>query len=330
MMNSDIFLTIEGVKSNLTPAAFIESTVADLKKQIGNDKVILALSGGVDSSVCAILLNKAIGKNLTCIFVDHGLLRKNEFETVLNDYKHLGLTILGIDAKEHFYRELAGVTDPERKRKIIGKVFIDIFEQEAKKLNDIKWLAQGTIYPDILESLTSEGKVIKSHHNVGGLPEKMNLKLVEPLRLLFKDDVRKVGRELGMKEQSINRHPFPGPGLGVRILGDITPEKVRTLQEADDIFISALREWNLYDKVWQAAVILLPVKTTGVVAGERTYANAVALRAITSTNAMTADWFPLPYDLLTKVSNEIINKVQGVNRVVYDISSKPPSTIEWE
>ena len=326
----DNFLTICGAKKDWTPASFIETTVTGLKKQLGDDKVILALSGGVDSSVSAVLLNKAIGKNLTCVFVDHGLLRKNEFERVINDYKHLGLNVLGIDAKAHFYKELAGITDPERKRKIIGKGFIDIFEQEAKKLKDIKWLAQGTIYPDVIESLSITGTVIKSHHNVGGLPEKMNLKLVEPLRLLFKDEVRKIGRELGMQKHLINRHPFPGPGLGVRILGDITPEKVRILQDADDIFISSLREWNLYDKVWQAGVILLPVNSVGVMGDERTYENAVALRAVTSTDAMTADWAPLPYEFLAKVSNEIINKVRGVNRVVYDISSKPPATIEWE
>jgi GMP synthase (glutamine-hydrolysing) len=326
----DNFLNICKANKDWTPANFIESTVAKLKVQLQNDKVILALSGGVDSSVCAVLLNKAIGKNLTCIFVDNGLLRKNEFETVLKDYEHLGLNVLGINAKEHFYKELAGVTEPEKKRKIIGKGFIDVFDQEAKKLNDVKWLAQGTIYPDIIESLSITGTTIKSHHNVGGLPAKMNLKLVEPLRLLFKDEVRKVGKELGMKEHLIKRHPFPGPGLGVRILGDITPEKVRILQEADDIFISGLREWNLYDGVWQAGVILLPVNSVGVMGDERTYENAVALRAVTSTDAMTADWAYLPYEFLAKISNEIINKVRGVNRVVYDISSKPPATIEWE
>jgi GMP synthase (glutamine-hydrolysing) len=324
------FLQICGAKKDWTPASFIQTTVENLKMQLGDDKVILALSGGVDSSVCAVLLNKAIGKNLTCIFVDNGLLRKNEFEKVLEDYKHLGLNVLGIDAKTHFYKELTGVKNPEQKRKIIGKGFIAIFEQEAQKRKDIKWLAQGTIYPDVIESLSITGTVIKSHHNVGGLPEKMNLKLVEPLRLLFKDEVRKVGKELGMKEHLIQRHPFPGPGLGVRILGDITPEKVRILQEADDIFISGLREWNLYDTVWQAGVILLPVNSVGVMGDERTYENAVALRAVTSTDAMTADWAHLPYDFLAKISNEIINKVRGVNRVVYDVSSKPPSTIEWE
>jgi GMP synthase (glutamine-hydrolysing) len=326
----DNFLNICGAKKDWTPANFIESTVRQLKTQLSDDKVILALSGGVDSSVSAVLLNRAIGKNLTCIFVDNGLLRKNEFEKVLDDYAHLGLNVLGIDAKAHFYKELTGVKEPERKRKIIGKGFIDIFDQEARKLKDIKWLAQGTIYPDIIESLSITGTTIKSHHNVGGLPEKMNLKLVEPLRLLFKDEVRRVGRELGMKEHLIKRHPFPGPGLGVRILGDITPEKVRILQEADDIFIRGLREWNLYDEVWQAGAILLPVQSVGVMGDERTYENAVALRAVTSMDAMTADWAHLPYDFLSKISSEIINKVKGVNRVVYDISSKPPSTIEWE
>ncbi len=326
----DNFLDICGCQKNWSPASFIESTVKELKTQLGNDKVILALSGGVDSSVTAVLLNKAIGKNLTCIFVDHGLLRKNEFENVLKDYEHLGLHVIGVDAKERFYKELAGVKDPEKKRKIIGKGFIDVFDEEAHKLKDVKWLGQGTIYPDIIESLSITGTVIKSHHNVGGLPEKMNLKLVEPLKLLFKDEVRKVGRELGMMSHLINRHPFPGPGLGVRILGDITPEKVRVLQDADDVFIKELRAWDLYDKVWQAGVILLPVQSVGVMGDERTYENAVALRAVTSTDAMTADWVHLPYEFMAKVSNEIINKVRGVNRVVYDISSKPPATIEWE
>lgn len=324
------FLDICNAKRDWTPANFIEATVKELKEQLGNDKVILALSGGVDSSVTAVLLNKAIANNLTCIFVDHGLLRKNEFEKVLEDYEHLGLNVLGIDAKEYFYKELEGVTDPEKKRKIIGKGFIDVFDQEAHKLKDIKWLGQGTIYPDIIESLSITGHVIKSHHNVGGLPDKMNLKLVEPLRLLFKDEVRKIGKELGMKDHLIQRHPFPGPGLGVRILGDITPEKVRILQDADDIFIQGLRDWNLYDEVWQAGAILLPVQSVGVMGDERTYENAVALRAVTSTDAMTADWARLPYDFMAKISNEIINKVKGVNRVVYDISSKPPATIEWE
>jgi GMP synthase (glutamine-hydrolysing) len=313
-----------------TPAQFVEETVNELKKTLGNDKVILALSGGVDSSVTAVLLNKAIGKNLTCIFVDHGLLRKNEFENVLKDYEHLGLHVIGIDAKEKFYSELAGVTDPEQKRKIIGKGFIDVFNEEAKKLDGIKWLGQGTIYPDILESMSADGKVIKSHHNVGGLPKEMNLKLVEPLKLLFKNEVRAIGLEMGMKPHLIKRHPFPGPGLGVRLLGAITPERVRILQDADDVFISALRKWDLYDKVWQAGAILLPVQSVGVVNDERTYENAVALRAIHSTDAMTANVVELPYEFLKQVSSDIINKVQGVNRVVYDISSKPPATIEWE
>jgi GMP synthase (glutamine-hydrolysing) len=324
------FLQICNAKKDWTPANFIDSTIYRLKENLGNDKVILALSGGVDSSVCAVLLNRAIGENLTCIFVDNGLLRKNEFEKVLDNYKHLNLNVTGIDAKEHFYRVLAGVTDPEKKRKIIGKGFIDIFEQEAQKLKDIKWLAQGTIYPDVIESISITGTTIKSHHNVGGLPEKMNLKLVEPLRLLFKDEVRNVGRELGMSEYLLKRHPFPGPGLGVRILGEITAEKVRIVQDADDIFITGLQEWNLYNSVWQAGVVLLPVQSVGVMGDERTYENAIALRAVTSTDAMTADWARLPYDFLAKISNEIINKVCGVNRVVYDISSKPPSTIEWE
>ncbi|GHV03915.1 GMP synthase [glutamine-hydrolyzing] [Bacteroidia bacterium] len=326
----DSFLDICGFQKNWTPASFIESTVAELKEKLKDDKVILALSGGVDSSVTAVLLNKAIGKNLTCIFVDHGLLRKNEFEDVLRDYEHLGLNVKGINAKAKFYGELAGVKDPEQKRKIIGKGFIDVFDEEAHKLKDIKWLGQGTIYPDVIESLSITGTVIKSHHNVGGLPEKMNLKLVEPLRLLFKDEVRRVGRELGMMSNLIKRHPFPGPGLGIRILGDITPEKVRVLQEADHIYMSLMREWGLYDSIWQAGAILLPVQSVGVMGDERTYENTIALRAVTSTDAMTADWAQLPYDFLAKVSNEIINKVKGVNRVVYDISSKPPSTIEWE
>ncbi len=326
----DNFLNVCGVKRDWTPASFIEATVADLKKTLGDDKVILGLSGGVDSSVVAVLLNKAIGKNLTCIFVNHGLLRKNEFETVLENYEHLGLNVIGVDAKEYFYKELEGVSDPEQKRKIIGKGFIDIFDEEAHKLKDIKWLAQGTIYPDIIESLSITGTVIKSHHNVGGLPEKMNLKLCEPLKRLFKDEVRKIGLELGMKPHLIHRHPFPGPGLGIRILGAITPDKVRIAQDADEIFISNLRAAGLYDKVWQAGAILLPVQSVGVMGDERTYENTIALRAVTSVDAMTADWVHLPYDFLAKVSNEIINKVKGVNRVVYDISSKPPATIEWE
>lgn len=319
-----------GCKQNWSPASFIESTVAELKAQLGDDKVVLGLSGGVDSSVAAVLLNRAIGKNLTCIFVDHGMLRKNEFKNVMTDYECLGLNVVGVDVSEKFFSELVGITEPESKRKIIGKGFIDVFDVEAHKIKDVKWLAQGTIYPDCIESLSITGTVIKSHHNVGGLPEKMNLKLCEPLRLLFKDEVRRVGRELGMPEHLITRHPFPGPGLAVRILGDITPEKVRILQDADDIFIQELRDWGLYDKVWQAGVILLPVQSVGVMGDERTYERAVALRAVTSTDAMTADWAHLPYEFMGKVSNDIINKVKGVNRVTYDISSKPPATIEWE
>ena len=310
--------------------SFIETTVAALRQQLGDDKVVLGLSGGVDSSVAAVLLNKAIGKNLTCIFVDHGMLRKNEFANVMADYEGLGLNVVGVDASDKFFAELAGVTEPERKRKIIGKGFIDVFDAEAHKIKDVKWLAQGTIYPDCIESLSITGTTIKSHHNVGGLPQKMNLKLCEPLRLLFKDEVRAVGRALGMPEHLIKRHPFPGPGLAVRILGDITREKVRILQDADDIFISGLRQWGLYDQVWQAGVILLPVQSVGVMGDERTYERAVALRAVTSTDAMTADWAHLPYDFMAKVSNDIINQVRGVNRVCYDISSKPPATIEWE
>ncbi|MCM1309941.1 MAG: glutamine-hydrolyzing GMP synthase [Bacteroides sp.] len=319
-----------GSKCDWSAESFIESTVRELREQLGDDKVVLGLSGGVDSSVAAVLLNKAIGKNLTCIFVDHGMLRKNEFANVMKAYEGLGLNVIGVDASAEFFANLAGVTDPERKRKIIGKGFIDVFDREASKVEDVKWLAQGTIYPDCIESLSITGTVIKSHHNVGGLPEKMNLKLCEPLRLLFKDEVRAVGRALGIPDRLIKRHPFPGPGLAVRILGDITPEKVAVLQEADNIFIEGLHEWGLYDQVWQAGAILLPVQSVGVMGDERTYERAVALRAVTSTDAMTADWAHLPYEFLAKVSNEIINKVRGVNRVCYDISSKPPATIEWE
>jgi GMP synthase (glutamine-hydrolysing) len=373
-----------GSKQEWSAASFVETTVAELKEQLGDDRVILGLSGGVDSSVAAVLLNKAIGNRLTCIFVDHGMLRKNEFAQVMEDYKVLGLNVIGVDASEKFFSDLAGVTDPEQKRKIIGRDFVEVFNAEAKKITDAKWLGQGTIYPDRIESLNITGKVIKSHHNVGGLPKEMHLQLCEPLKWLFKDEVRRVGRQMGMPEHLITRHPFPGPGLAVRILGDITREKVEILQNADDIYIQGLRDFkvklsgeearkvlaagipadmkdgegteqreqsqtrlgfaesrrncdeveievSLYDQVWQAGAILLStVRSVGVMGDERTYEHPVALRAVTSTDAMTADWAHLPYEFLAKVSNEIINKVRGVNRVCYDISSKPPATIEWE
>ena len=330
LLLKNFVVDICGSKQDWSAASFVDTTVAELKAQLGDDRVILGLSGGVDSSVAAVLLNKAIGKNLTCIFVDHGMLRKNEFKNVLHDYECLGLNVIGVDASAKFFKDLEGVTDPEQKRKIIGRDFVEVFDAEARKITDAKWLAQGPIYPDRIESLNITGKTIKSHHNVGGLPEEMHLQLCEPLKWLFKDEVRRVGRQMGMPEHLITRHPFPGPGLAVRILGDITPEKVRVLQDADDIFIQGLRDWGLYDQVWQAGVILLPVKSVGVMGDERTYERAVALRAVTSTDAMTADWAHLPYDFMAKVSNDIINKVKGVNRVCYDISSKPPSTIEWE
>lgn len=321
-----------GCKQNWTPDSFIDSTVKELQAKLGNDKVVLGLSGGVDSSVAAMLLHKAIGKNLTCIFVDMGLLRKNEFEDVLHSYETMGLNVIGVRAGNKFLSDLKGVTEPEKKRKIIGRDFIEVFDEEAQKLTDVKWLAQGTIYPDVIESVSVKGPsaTIKSHHNVGGLPEKMDLKIVEPLRLLFKDEVRRVGRQLNIPMDILERHPFPGPGLGIRILGEVTAEKVKVLQEADKIFIDNLKEADLYDKVWQAGVMLLPVQSVGVMGDERTYENCVALRAVTSTDGMTADWVHLPYDFLAKVSNEIINRVKGINRVVYDISSKPPATIEWE
>jgi GMP synthase (glutamine-hydrolysing) len=319
-------------RQDWTPGSFIETTVRNLQEKLNNDKVVLGLSGGVDSSVAALLLHKAIGQNLVCIFVDNGLLRKNEFEEVVELYKNMGLTVRGIDARQKFWNSLKGITDPEHKRKQIGKCFIEVFEKEAHKIKNVQWLAQGTIYPDVIESVSVNGPsaTIKSHHNVGGLPQKMNLHVIEPLRLLFKDEVRRVGKALGLKPGVLARHPFPGPGLGVRILGEVTPEKVRMLQEADDIFIKGLKEWKLYDQVWQAAVVLLPVHSVGVMGDERTYENCVALRAITSTDGMTADWAHLPYPFLAKISNAIINKVKGINRVVYDISSKPPATIEWE
>ena len=331
LLLKNFVVDICGGHQTWSPANFVEATVAELREQIGSDRVILGLSGGVDSSVAAVLLNRAIGNQLTCIFVDHGMLRKDEFQNVMHDYECLGLNVIGVDASEKFFADLDGVTEPERKRKIIGRDFVEVFDAEARKITDARWLAQGTIYPDRIESLNITGKVIKSHHNVGGLPEEMHLSLCEPLRWLFKDEVRRVGRQLGMPEHLITRHPFPGPGLAVRILGAITPEKVRVLQEADDIFIRGLRDWGLYDQVWQAGAILLSdVRSVGVMGDERTYENPVALRAVTSTDAMTADWAHLPYEFLAKVSNDIINKVKGVNRVCYDISSKPPATIEWE
>jgi GMP synthase (glutamine-hydrolysing) len=317
---------------NWTPDSFVDSTVEKLKEKLGDDKVILGLSGGVDSTVTAFLLHKAIGKKLTCIFVDNGLLRKNEFNKVLESYLGLGLNVVGVDASDRFLDQLEGVSDPETKRKIIGRVFIEVFDTEAKKVNDVKWLAQGTIYPDVIESVSVNGPsaTIKSHHNVGGLPEEMHLEVVEPLRLLFKDEVRRVGHALGLPDFIIKRHPFPGPGLAIRLLGKMTREKLQILKEADDIFIEGLKKHGLYDSVWQAGVILLPVQSVGVMGDERTYENAVVLRAVSSTDGMTADWSHLPYEFLGLISNEIINKVKGINRVVYDISSKPPSTIEWE
>jgi len=328
----NFLVNICGCKQDWTPDSFIETTIAQLREKIGDDKVVLGLSGGVDSSVAGVLLHRAIGKNLTCIFVDNGLLRKNEFQDVLDSYQNMGLNVIGVDASKRFWNDLKGVRDPETKRKIIGRDFIEVFDIEAHKIQDVKWLAQGTIYPDVIESVSVNGPsaTIKSHHNVGGLPEKMHLKVVEPLNLLFKDEVRRVGRALGIKQELLGRHPFPGPGLGIRILSDVTPEKVRVLQEADAIFVNGLKEWGLYDKVWQAGVMLLPVQSVGVMGDERTYENVVALRAVASTDGMTADWVHLPYEFLAKVSNDIINKVRGINRVVYDISSKPPATIEWE
>jgi GMP synthase (glutamine-hydrolysing) len=321
-----------GCSMDWTPEAFVESTVAELKRKLGGDRVVMGLSGGVDSTVASILLHRAIGSNLTCIFVDNGLLRKNEFSTVLESYKELGLNIIGVDAAQKFISDLKGVTDPEAKRKSIGKNFIEVFEQEARKLEDVTWLGQGTIYPDVIESVSVNGPsvTIKSHHNVGGLPEKMHLKVVEPLRLLFKDEVRRVGKAMGIPDAFLKRHPFPGPGLGIRILGEITPEKIRLAQEADDIYIDTLKRFGLYDRIWQAGAILLPVQSVGVMGDERTYEYVVALRAVTSTDGMTADWGHLPHEVLSRISNDIINKVRGINRVVYDISSKPPATIEWE
>lgn len=321
-----------GCSQDWTPDIFVETTVAQLKSTLGNDKVVLGLSGGVDSSVAAMLIHHAIGKNLYCIFVDNGLLRKNEFESVLHSYKDMGLNVKGVDAKKAFYRALKGLTDPEDKRKAIGRTFIEIFDEEAHKIQDVKWLAQGTIYPDVIESVSVKGPsaTIKSHHNVGGLPEKMNLKVVEPLNTLFKDEVRKVGQALEIPANILQRHPFPGPGLGIRILGEVTEEKVKVLQEVDHIFIEALKARGHYNDVWQALAVLLPIQSVGVMGDERTYENVVALRAVGSVDGMTADWSKLPYDFLSDISNKIINNVKQVNRVVYDISSKPPATIEWE
>jgi len=321
-----------GCSMEWTPETFVESTVNELKAKLGNDRVVLGLSGGVDSTVASILLHRAIGPNLTCIFVDNGLLRKDEFPTVLESYKELGLNVIGVNASDRFLDDLQGITDPEAKRKSIGKNFIRVFEEEARKLKDVKWLGQGTIYPDVIESVSVNGPsvTIKSHHNVGGLPDIMHLQVVEPLRLLFKDEVRRVGKALGISPSFLKRHPFPGPGLGIRILGEITREKIRLVQEADDIYIKALKRFGLYDRIWQAGAILLPVQSVGVMGDERTYEFVVALRAVTSTDGMTADWGHLPHEVLSKVSNDIINKVRGINRVVYDISSKPPATIEWE
>ena len=316
-----------------TPDSFVEETITDLQTKIGNDKVILGLSGGVDSTVAAILLHKAIGENLHCIFVDNGLLRKDEYATVLDSYKGMGLNIKGVSAADKFYEALKGLTDPELKRKAIGKVFIDVFDEESKKVSGAKWLGQGTIYPDVIESISGTGgpsQTIKSHHNVGGLPDYMKLQVVEPLRLLFKDEVRRIGRSLKIDNKLLDRHPFPGPGLGIRILGEVSLEKVRILQEVDAIFVNGLKEDGLYDTVWQAGAIFLPIQSVGVMGDERTYENAIALRAVSSTDGMTADWCHLPYEFLAKISNKIINQVKGINRVTYDISSKPPATIEWE
>ena len=328
----NFLVDIANIKPNWTASSFVDKTIHELKNIIGDESVVLGLSGGVDSSVAAVLLNKAIGNNLYCVFIDNGLLRKNEFDSVLKQYEGMGLNVKGVDAKDKFYSALKNIDDPEKKRKVIGKVFVDVFDEESKKINNVKWLGQGTIYPDVIESISVKGPsaTIKSHHNVGGLPDYMKLKVIEPLKMLFKDEVRRVGKELKISDNILKRHPFPGPGLAIRILGDINEEKVKILQDADEIFITELISNNLYDKIWQAGVILLPIKSVGVMGDERTYEKCVVLRAVTSTDGMTADWVNLPYEFLQDVSNKIINNVKGINRVVYDISSKPPATIEWE
>ena len=329
---ANFLFKVAGVKADWTPESYIESTVEAIRNKVGNDKVLLGLSGGVDSTVAANLLDRAIGDRLICVFINNGLLRKNEYEDVLHSYKDMGLNVIGVDASDEFLTQLNGVSDPEQKRKIIGKVFIDVFERESKRFADVKWLGQGTIYPDVIESVSVHGPsvTIKSHHNVGGLPEKLHLKIIEPLRMLFKDEVRRVGRSLGIADDFINRHPFPGPGLAIRVLGELTADRIRLCQEADYIFIQKLKDWGWYEKVWQAGAILLPVKSVGVMGDERTYEYTLALRCVNSVDGMTAEWSPLPYDFLASVSSDIINKVKGINRVVYDISTKPPSTIEWE
>ena len=329
---SNFVINICQCKGDWTPASFVEETINNMRNKLGNDQVVLGLSGGVDSTVTAVLLSEAIGDRLHCIFVNNGVLRKNEFENVLDQYEHMGLNIKGVDASDRFLDALEGVDDPEKKRKIIGRVFIEVFEDEAKAIEDVTWLAQGTIYPDVIESVSVNGPsaTIKSHHNVGGLPELMNLRVVEPMNTLFKDEVRRVGRALDIPEELLGRHPFPGPGLAIRIIGKISKERIRILQEVDAVFIEGLKEHNLYDDVWQAGAMLLPVQSVGVMGDERTYESVVALRAVESTDGMTADWVHLPYEFLAEISNKIINRVKGVNRVVYDISSKPPATIEWE